>query len=211
MSIAGFTETNEGCHSSPKRRGRSNKELLEETRHRLAVLEETKEQFLHSSRTPLREGTYEEVGEEARPTEDTEAQGSVGVTLHDGQSNPSGPTSNSSATRSSGNQRARSTMSQKKKLPKFTGDGKEDPVRHCRTCETIWTANSVTDADEWLHQFPASLREVAVDWFSDTDKAKISTWDDLKKEFQAEFRLLWDDNEVVAEIYNCKQGKEDTV
>ena len=50
-----------------------------------------------------------------------------------------------------------------------------------------------------------------MEWFSDMDKAKISTWDDLKKEFQAEFRLFQDDNEVVAEIYNSKQGKKDTV
>ncbi len=59
-----------------------------------------------------------------------------------------------------------------------------------------------------MNQFLASLRGVAVDWFSDMDKAKISTWDDLKKEFQAKFRLLWDDNEVVAEIYKNKQGKD---
>ena len=29
--VAGFTRTNERCHSSPERRGRSNEELLEET------------------------------------------------------------------------------------------------------------------------------------------------------------------------------------
>ena len=33
----------------------------------------------------------------------------------------------------------------------------------------------------------------------------------MKKEFIAEFRLLRDDNEIVAKIYNTKQGKNETV
>ena len=102
-------------------------------------------------------------------------------------------------------------MSQKQKLPKFIGDRKEGPIQHYHTCETIWTANSVTDANEWLQQFPATLWGVVVDWFFDVDKAKINTRDNLKKEFQVEFRLLWDDNEVVAEIYSCKKGKKETI
>lgn len=125
--------------------------MLDKTRNKLNVLEETREQFLHSSRTPLREGTREEVGKEARPTED------------------------SSGIRSSGHQRTENTMSQKKKLPKSTGDRKEDPVRHCRSCETIWTTHSVTDMDKWLNQFPTGVWGVVVDWFSDMDKAKITT------------------------------------
>lgn len=52
---------------------------------------------------------------------------------------------------------------------------------------------------------------MAIDWFSDTEKAKISTWPDLKKEFQAEFCLLRDDHEIVAEIYGTKQRKNETV
>lgn len=30
---------------------------------------------------------------------------------------------------------------EKQKLPKFMGDGSKDPVRHCKTCVTIWEAN----------------------------------------------------------------------
>ena len=56
------------------------------------------------------QGTCEEVEEEAKPTEDTGAQGSVGATLHGGQSNPPRPTYNSSASRSNGNQRSFPTM-----------------------------------------------------------------------------------------------------
>ena len=61
-------------------------------------------------------------------------------------------------------------------------------------------ANGVTDADDWVRQFPATLLGVAIDWFSDTDPQKLNTWENVKKEFIAEFRLLRDDNEIVAEI-----------
>ena len=38
----------------------------------------------------------------------------------------------------------------KEKLPKFDGDGMVDPIKHCKTCETIWTVNGVTNTDEWV-------------------------------------------------------------
>lgn len=43
------------------------------------------------------------------------------------------------------------------------------------------------------------------------DKAKVGTWLDLKKEFGIGFRLLRDDNEIVAEIYGTKQNKNEMV
>ncbi|MDF3686200.1 hypothetical protein, partial [Enterobacter hormaechei] len=43
------------------------------------------------------------------------------------------------------------------------------------------------------------------------DPQKLDTWDKIKKEFLAEFKLLRDDNEIVAEIFNTKQGKHETV
>ena len=99
----------------------------------------------------------------------------------------------------------------KEKLPKFNGDGPTNPIRHCKTCETIWMANGVTDVDDQIRQFPATLRGVAIDWFSDTSPQKLNTWENVKKEFIAEFRLLRDHNEIVAEIYSTKQGKNETV
>lgn len=38
----------------------------------------------------------------------------------------------------------------KEKLPKFDGDGTADRIRHCKTCETIWRANGITDTNEWV-------------------------------------------------------------
>lgn len=63
----------------------------------------------------------------------------------------------------------------KEKLPKFNGDGTADPIRHYKTCKTIWTTNGVTDMDDWVRQFPTILRDVAIDWFADTDPQKLTT------------------------------------
>ncbi len=87
---------------------------------------------------------------------------------------------------------------QKEKLPKFNGDGTADPIRHYKTCETIWKANGITDEDDWMRQFLATLRGIAIDWFTDTNPQKLNSWDNIKKEFLAEFKLLRDDNEINA-------------
>ena len=92
----------------------------------------------------------------------------------------------------------------KEKVQNFDGDGIADPIRHCKACETIWRANGITDTNEWVRQFSATLRGVAIDWFTDTDPQKLNNWDNIKKEFLAEFELLRDDNEIVGEIFNTK-------
>lgn len=99
----------------------------------------------------------------------------------------------------------------KEKLSKFDGDGTADPIRHYKTCKTIWTANGIIDTNEWVRQFPATVRGVAIDWFVDTDPQKLTNWVEVKKEFTNEFQLLHDDNEIVAKIYNTKQRKNETV
>ena len=47
--------------------------------------------------------------------------------------------------------------------------------------------------------------------FANIDPQKLNSWDNIKKEFITKFQLLRDDNEIVAEIYNTKQGKNKTV
>ena len=71
--------------------------------------------------------------------------------------------------------------------------------------------NGITDTNEWVRQFLATLRGVAIEWFADTNPKKLTSWAAVKKEFITEFQLLRDDNEIVAEIYNTKQGKNETV
>ena len=99
----------------------------------------------------------------------------------------------------------------KEKLLKFDGDGMASPIRHCKTCETIWKTNGVTNRDEWVWQFPTTLRGVAINWFADTDPQKLQSWAAVKKEFITEFQLLRDDNEIVAKIYTTKQEKNDNL
>lgn len=98
----------------------------------------------------------------------------------------------------------------KEKLPKFDGDGIVGLIQHYKTCETIWRRNGITDRNEWVRQFLATLRSVAIDWFADTDPQKLTNCDNIKKEFTTDFQLLHDDNEIVVEIYNKKQGKNET-
>jgi len=55
------------------------------------------------------------------------------------------------------------------------------------------------------------LRGVAIDWYIELDQASRNTWEKLKKAFEEEFKLLRDDNEIVPEIYNTRQGKHENV
>lgn len=48
------------------------------------------------------------------------------------------------------NQKKVTMAGPKEKLPKFNDDGTADPIRHYKTCETIWTANGVTDQNDWV-------------------------------------------------------------
>ena len=75
----------------------------------------------------------------------------------------------------------------KEKLPKFDDDGTADPIQHCKTCETIWRENGIIDEDDWMRQFSATLRGVAIDWFTSTDPQNLNSWNNIRKEFLAEF------------------------
>lgn len=96
------------------------------------------------------------------------------------------------------------------KLPKFIENGSEDPVRHCKTCETIWAANGQDNRAYWLRAFLATLRGIAIDWYTELEATHKNTWETLKKAFKEEFKLL-KDNQIVAKIYNTKQGKHENV
>ena len=99
----------------------------------------------------------------------------------------------------------------KQKMPKFMRDGSEDPARHCKTCITLWQANGENDSNEWLKEFPATLRGIAIDWYANLDAGKKNTWDNLRGAFEEEFKLLRDDDEIVIEIYNTRQDKKESV
>lgn len=58
---------------------------------------------------------------------------------------------------------------------------------------------------------PDHIERSNIDWFPDLEMGQTSSWEYLKKAFQEEFKLLRDDNEIVAGIYNTKQWKNETV
>lgn len=82
-----------------------------------------------------------------------------------------------------GGQPGKMAHPERQKLPKFMGNGSEDPVRHCKTCETIWIASAQDDPDQWLRAFLATLRDSAIDWYSELDQAQRATWRVLKQAF----------------------------
>lgn len=55
------------------------------------------------------------------------------------------------------------------------------------------------------------MRGIEIDWYTDFPATQKTTWVDLKKVFQAKFKLLRDDDEAVAKIYNTHQGKNESV
>lgn len=65
---------------------------------------------------------------------------------------------------------------ERQKLPKFTRNGLEDPVHHCKTCMTIWIANGQDDVDYWLQSFPTTLRGISIDWYTELEKAHKASW-----------------------------------
>lgn len=66
--------------------------------------------------------------------------------------------------------------------------------------------NGQDDKAIWLRSFLATLRGVVIDWYTKIDQASWNIWESLKKAFEEELKLLGDDNKIVAEIYNTKQG-----
>ena len=114
------------------------------------------------------------------------AQNSVGAQNSMGAHN-SARTQNSASTQLPTNKNKVAMIGPKEKLSKFNGDGMPNPIRHCKMCKTIWTINGMIDEDDWVRQFPKTLQGVAIDWFSNINPQKLTTWVDVRKKFVAEF------------------------
>lgn len=61
-----------------------------------------------------------------------------------------------------------------------------------------------------MKAFPTTLPGIAIDWYIDLNAKHKAGWADLKKAFK-EFKQLRDDIEIVVEIYNSKQGKNESI
>lgn len=62
-----------------------------------------------------------------------------------------------------------------------------------------------------MKAFLATLHGATINWYTNLAYEENATWAALRKAFEVEFKLLRDDNEVVAEIYNTHQGKNGCV
>lgn len=75
----------------------------------------------------------------------------------------------------------------------------------------MWEVNGQDDQDYQLKAFPATLWGISIDQYTNLENKHKAGWTELKKSFQEDFKLLRDDNKIVVEIYNTKQGKNENV
>ena len=69
--------------------------------------------------------------------------------------------------------------------------------------------NQAREWDYWLKAFLTTLQGMVIDWYTKILATQRTTWNNLKGAYEAEFRLLQEDNEIVDEIYNTHQGKNE--
>ena len=167
--------------------------LLKETRQRLDLVEEAREEFLnlHTPREenpngrrstctarnaegarawsdlfvgdilPKRTASVDEPSSSPNNAEvrnNAAVENNAGV-ANAGVENSAGVQNSARVQNNAGTQQHTVIMAgPKEKLPKFDGDEAFDPIRHCKTCEMLWRANGVMDMNEWVRQFPATLR-----------------------------------------------------
>lgn len=97
------------------------------------------------------------------------------------------------------------------KTPKVHKRWMRGPVWHCKTSIMIWEVNGQDDHDYLLKAFPTTLWGIAIDWYTDLDVKDKAGWSELNEAFEEEFRLLRDDNKILAEICYTQWGKNESV
>jgi hypothetical protein len=77
-------------------------------------------------------------------------------------------------------------------LPKFHGEGSEDPEKHLFICENIWAAKQIIDEDTKVVQLAITFKNCALDWFMslavNNPQGAPTTITDVKKELINEFQ-----------------------
>ena len=72
-------------------------------------------------------------------------------------------------------------------LPKFYGTRDDDPSRHMERYIERMTIALIMDEEYWLIWFPTTLEGEAYEWYRDHDAGYFVTWDQLLREFLAEY------------------------
>jgi hypothetical protein len=77
------------------------------------------------------------------------------------------------------------------RLPKFHGEGSEDPKKHLFICENIWEAKQIIDEDTKVAHLTITFRNHTLDWFMslavNSPQGAPTTIVDVKKELINEF------------------------
>jgi hypothetical protein len=73
-------------------------------------------------------------------------------------------------------------------LPTFSGWPGADPDQHLSQFLTACVANNGRTEDVWLRWFPATLKEVAFDWYNRQAVGHFANWNTLRDSFLTHFR-----------------------
>ena len=82
-------------------------------------------------------------------------------------------------------------------LPKFSGDGKKSPKEHLNVFNTTCGILAVETKDVVIRLFIQTLTYSTTNWFHHLPNASISSWDTMKDDFEARFKLVEDANSLL--------------
>ena len=75
-------------------------------------------------------------------------------------------------------------------IPLFCGEQGADPDHHIAQFMTACVANNARTPQHWLTMFPATLRDMAFQWYDRQPAGTFADWDALRIAFLAQFRPL---------------------
>jgi hypothetical protein len=77
-------------------------------------------------------------------------------------------------------------------LPKFRGEGSDDPEKHLFICEKIWEAKKITDKYTKVSQLEITFKDRALDWYMglkvNNPTGEPTTIIDMKKQLINKFQ-----------------------
>lgn len=96
-------------------------------------------------------------------------------------------------------------------LPTFNGWQGSDPDQHLSQFLTACIANNGRTEDVWLRWFPATLKDVAFDWYNRQQIGQFADWETLKDEFLNHFRPAGFEDRLRERLLNSRMMQGEAV
>lgn len=90
--------------------------------------------------------------------------------------------------------------SSQKNLQKFSGDGKFSTDKHIKYFFVAINILRVSHEDVAVRLFVETLIEVTVDWFYHLANGSITSWDTMRTDFEARFKIDEDEHALLAHL-----------